>query len=120
MLYLTEEEIGIEDGVNAPSKKFLIKAQDKVDELTYNRIVYIGFERLTEYQQKNIKKNMLKLAEYYEELDKTGVEGNISSYTVLDISVTLDSEKNKEDYREGIPKSIYKDLMKTGLMTRRM
>lgn len=117
-LYLTEKEREeFEGGENLPLN-FYLKAQDKIDELTFNRVAYKGFENLTEFQKNNIKKNLYRLAKHFQIVEQEGNAGNIASYSVLDISVTLDTSKTDEE--QGIPKEIYNDLAKTGLMVRRL
>ena len=44
--------------------KNLKLAQEKIDSITYNRIVAIGFDNLTEFQQEKIKDAICYQAEY--------------------------------------------------------
>lgn len=44
--------------------KALERASDQVDILTYNRIVGIGFDRLTEFQQERVKKAVCQHADF--------------------------------------------------------
>lgn len=51
----------IEEG--ALSKR-LERASDEIDSLTFNRIVARGFDNLTDFQQKNIKKAVCRHADF--------------------------------------------------------
>lgn len=45
-------------------ERALSRASDQIDSLTYNRIVARGFEKLTPFQQKNIKKAVCLQADF--------------------------------------------------------
>lgn len=45
-------------------KKALSRASDQIDSLTYNRIVAIGFDNLTQFQQKNVKKAVCQQSDF--------------------------------------------------------
>ena len=45
-------------------EKALSKASDQIDSLTYNRIVAIGFDNLTAFQQENVKKAVCEQADF--------------------------------------------------------
>ena len=79
----------------------LTLASQKIDEITYNRIVAIGFDRLTEFQKDKIKQAVCYQANY---IIENGIESSdISSYSILDISIstgekkTLAAQKNMSD-----------------------
>lgn len=95
--------------------KFLKLASNKIDTLTFNRIVYLGFDNLTEFQKNHIKDAICYQAEYMYE---NGVEtSNLKSYSVLDISVSI-NEKKTVASRYGASEVAYDLLEKTGLMCR--
>lgn len=95
--------------------KYLRIASEKIDTLTFNRIVYLGFDNLTEFQKNHIKDAICYQAEYSYE---NGVEpSNLKSYSVLDISVTLDDKKTVSG-KYGASEVAYDLLEKTGLMCR--
>ncbi len=78
-------------------EEYLELSQEKIDSITYNRIVAIGFNNLTEFQKEKISKAICFQAEY---IFNNGYNDennrNISSYSVLDISVSVDnSDSNK-------------------------
>ena len=99
-------------------EKYLELAQEKIDSITYNRIVAIGFNNLTEFQKEKISKAICYQAEY---IFKNGYNDednrDISSYSVLDISVSVDnSSSNKTKAQKLNMSEIAYDLVhKTGL-----
>lgn len=99
-------------------EKYLELAQEKIDSITYNRIVAIGFDNLTEFQREKISKAICYQAEY---IFKNGYNDednrDISSYSVLDISVSVDnSSSNKTKAQKLNMSEIAYDLVcKTGL-----
>ena len=71
-------------------ENFLELAQEKIDSITYNRIVALGFENLTEFQRNKISKAICYQAEYIAENGYNNEnKSDISSYNVLDISINL-------------------------------
>lgn len=96
-------------------EKYLRLASEKIDTLTFNRIVYLGFDNLTEFQKDHIKDAICYQAEYIYE---NGVNAsNLKSYSVLDISVSVDEKKTVAG-RYGASEVAYDLLEKTGLMCR--
>lgn len=99
-------------------EKYLELAQEKIDSITYNRIVAIGFDNLTEFQREKISKAICYQAEY---IFKNGYNDednrDISSYSVLDISVSVNnSSSNKTKAQKLNMSEIAYDLVrKTGL-----
>ena len=99
-------------------ERYLELAQEKIDSITYNRIVAIGFDNLTEFQKEKINKAICYQAEY---IFKNGYNDednrDISSYSVLDISVSVDnSNSNKTKAQRLNMSEIAYDLVhKTGL-----
>ena len=99
-------------------KKYLELAQEKIDSITYNRIVAIGFNNLTEFQKEKISEAICYQAEY---IFKNGYNDednrDISSYSVLDISVSVDnSSSNKTKAQKlNMSEKAYDYVHKTGL-----
>lgn len=99
-------------------EEYLELSQEKIDSITYNRIVAMGFENLTEFQKEKISKAICYQAEY---IYKNGYNDednkDISSYSVLDISVSVDnSNSNKTKAQKLNMSEIAYDLVhKTGL-----
>lgn len=107
-------------GKNIPDEdieKYLELAQEKIDSITYNRIVAIGFENLTEFQKEKISKAICYQAEYiFQNGYNDENNRDISSYSVLDISVSVDNSNNKTIAQKVNMSEIAYDLVhKTGL-----
>ena len=101
-------------------KRHLKIAQEKIDSITHNRIVRIGFEKLTEFQKQKIKEAVCAQADYiYENGYNNENNSDVLSYKVLDISVNMDnSNKTKTTADElGMSNYAYDCLLKTGLAT---
>ena len=103
--------------------RYLQEASEKIDSITFNRIVARGFDNLTQFQQEKVQMAVCYQAEYiykngYNNEDK---EDDITSYSVLDISVNVkdksDSEKTQAE-KEYMSEKAYDLINKTGLMTR--
>ena len=90
----------------------------KIDSITYNRIVAIGFKNLTEFQQDRISRAICYQAEY---IFKNGYNNednrDISSYTVLDISVSVDNSKENKTKAQklNMSENAYDLVHQTGL-----
>lgn len=108
-------------GVKLPDdkiEKYLKLAQEKIDSITFNRIVAIGFDNLTEFQKEKIKEAICYQAEYiFENGYNNENNRDISSYSVLDISVSKDnSDSNKTlAERNNMSEMAYDYINKTGL-----
>ncbi len=99
-------------------EKYLKKSQEKIDSITCNRIVRIGFDNLTSFQQEKIKEAICIQADYINEHGYNDKDDNdISSYSVLDISVSVkdDSSKNTMAKRLHVDEEAYDLVHKTGL-----
>lgn len=96
----------------------LEEAQEKIDEATFNRIVGISFENLTPFRQEKIKKAMCYQIDYISRNGNDDDTDDISSYSVLDISVTVDSKSKKEANKLNMSSMAYSLLKKTGLTNR--
>ena len=122
LLYVNEEYYtDVFEGNVLPDEdieKYLELAQEKIDSITYNRIVAIGFENLTEFQKDKISKAICYQAEYifrngYNDEDNR----DISSYSVLDISVSVDNSNDNKTIAQKLNMSemAYDLVHKTGL-----
>ena len=93
-------------------KKYLELAQEKIDSITFNRIVRIGFDNLTDFQKEKVQKAMCYQAEY---IFENGTEtSNIASYSVLDINVSV-GNKNTPASLNHMSEIAYDLIHKTGL-----
>lgn len=119
--YITKEYYtDIFKGTAVPSEeveKYLELAEEKINDITFNRIVKIGFNNLTSFQQENIQKAICKQAEYYFE---NGINSfsSVSSYSVLDITVNVDNSSKTEAQKAGMCEFAYMYINKTGLASR--
>ena len=99
-------------------EKYLKLAQEKIDSITFNRIVAIGFNNLTEFQRGKISKAICYQADYiFQNGYNDENNRNISSYSVLDISVSVDNSNDNKTIAQKLNMSeIAYDLVhKTGL-----
>lgn len=121
-LYVNEKYYSDEfSGVKLPDdeiEKYLKLAQEKIDSITFNRIVAIGFDNLTEFQKEKIKEAICYQAEYiFENGYNNENNRDISSYSVLDISVSKDNSSNNKTLaeRNNMSEMAYDYINKTGL-----
>lgn len=95
-------------------EKYLLIAQEKIDDITFNRIVHIGFDNLTDFQKDCVSKAICYQAEYYFENGINSMSG-VSSYSVLDISVNVDKTHESEAQKKGMSDFAYMSIKKSGL-----
>lgn len=121
-LYVNEKYYSDEfSGVKLPDdkiEKYLKLAQEKIDSITFNRIVAIGFDNLTEFQKEKIKEAICYQAEYiFENGYNNENNRDISSYSVLDISVSKDNSGSNKTLaeRNNMSEIAYDYISKTGL-----
>lgn len=121
-LYVSEKYYSNEfNGVKLPddeTEKCLKLAQEKIDSITFNRIVAIGFDNLTEFQKEKIKEAICYQAEYiFENGYNNENNRDISSYSVLDISVSKDNSNSNKTIaqKENMSEIAYDCIHKTGL-----
>lgn len=93
----------------------LTKASRHIDILTYNRIVAVGFDKLTAFQQAVIKEVCCELAEFeYENSDL--INSVLQSYSINGVSMTFGNSWNiKVISGVAMPMDLYKRLLSTGL-----
>lgn len=102
--------------------RYLELAQEKIDSITFNRIVAIGFDKLTPFQKEKISKAICYQAEHIFEYGYNDAEKqDVSSYSVLDISVSVKEKTNAEKTKaekENMNEIAYDLVNKTGLSSR--
>lgn len=100
--------------------KYLELAQEKIDSITKNRIVYIGFDKLTTFQQDKIKKAICYEAEHIFNNGYNNENSNeINSYSVLDININVKENNTQTQAKTLNMSEIAYDLInKTGLSVR--
>lgn len=95
----------------------LEQAQEKIDSITFNRIVKNGFEKLTEFQKEKVSKAICTQADYiYKHGYNDEEDSDISSYSVLDISVSV-SDNNTQTIakKHHMSERAYDLISQTGL-----
>ncbi len=95
--------------------KLLLLAEEKINSISKNRIVGIGFDNLTEFQKEKVE---LATAFQIQYLLENGLEDDdLSGYSVLDISINVD--KNNESISKKLHMSsiAYTYMQDTGLCT---
>ena len=102
---------------NDKVESMLKEAQEKIDSITYNRIVGIGFDNLTEFQKEKVRDAICTQADYiYEHGYNDENDADISSYNVLDISVNVDRNNKETSAKKAHMSERAYDLIKqTGL-----
>ena len=103
----------------ADVEKALEKASRHIDTLTYNRIVGIGFDNLTEYQQGIIKECECLMADWETE-NADYINSMLSSYSLNGASMSFTGQSASATVVSGVAVSreIYSHLQKCGLCTR--
>ena len=104
---------------DADAEKALEKASRHIDTLTYNRIVGIGFDNLTEYQQGIIKECECLMADW--ETENTDyINSMLSSYSLNGASMSFTGQSASATVVSGVAVSreIYSHLQKCGLCIR--
>ncbi len=93
---------------------YLKLAQEKIDDITFNRIVGIGFDNLTDFQKECVRKAICYQAEYY---FANGINSmsNVSSFSVLDISINVDKSTQTEAEKKDMNELAYINIKKSGL-----
>lgn len=115
--YYSDEFMGVKLP-NDEIEKYLKLAQEKIDSITFNRIVAIGFDNLTEFQKEKIKEAICYQAEYiFENGYNNENNRDISSYSVLDISVSKDNSGSNKTLaeRNNMSEIAYDYISETGL-----
>jgi hypothetical protein len=96
--------------------KKLKRASEQIDNLTYNRIVSIGFDNLTELQKDKIKKAVCIHAEFIEQYGSY-IDTPLSGFSAGSVSVSFNAQKVN-----GITttQEVLNLLKQTGLTCRRL
>ena len=97
------------------AEKALNKASRHIDTLTYNRIVGIGFENLTEFQQVIIKECACLMADWETE-NADYIDSMLSSYSLNGASMSFTGNSASAVVTNGVAVSrdIYSHLQKCG------
>lgn len=100
-------------------EKALQQASRHIDTLTYNRIVAIGFDNLTDFQQGVIKECACLMADWETE-NAEYIDCMLSSYSLNGASMAFTGDSASATVKNGVAVSrdIYSHLQKCGLCTR--
>lgn len=104
---------------NTEIEKALNQASRHIDTLTYNRVVAVGFDNLTDYQQSIIKECVCLLADWESE-NADYITNLLSSYSLNGASMSFSGNSATAKVVNGIAisREIYSHLSKCGLCTR--
>lgn len=102
--------------LQGPIDKKLKRASEQIDNLTYNRIVSIGFDNLTKHQREKIKKAICIHAEFIEQYGSY-IDTPLSGFSAGSVSVSFNAQKVN-----GITttQEVLNLLKQTGLTCRRL
>lgn len=115
-MYLNPDEY-IGDIPSEQLEKQLSDACRTVDSLTFNRIVKLGFENLTEFQQGIIRDAVAKQADFtYDNAEL--LDSPLSSYSISGVSMSFDTSKVLNIGGVTTTREVYGLLMQTGLCYR--
>ena len=105
---------------SADIAKKLIQASRHIDTLTFNRIVNVGFDNLTEFQQEIVKEAACRQADFeYENAEL--IESVLQSYSINGVSMEFGNGWNvKIENGVVMRKDLYQLLSQTGLCCRVM
>ena len=103
----------------ADAEKALSKASRHIDTLTFNRIVGIGFDNLTDYQQGIIKECECMMADWETE-NADYIDSMLTSYSLNGASMSFTGSSAGAALVDGIvvSRDIYSHLQKCGLTSR--
>lgn len=104
---------------DADAEKALRKASRHIDALTFNRIVGMGFDNLTEYQQGIIKECACLMADWETE-NADYINSMLTSYSLNGASMSFSGSSAGAVLVDGIvvSRDIYSHLQKCGFTTR--
>ena len=99
----------------------LSDASRHIDSLTFNRILGIGYDNLTEFQKEILSLVCLKQAEFEYENEEI-LQSILSSYSINGVSMGLDTGGWNVFVQNGIvmKRDVYDLLKQTGLCCRRI
>jgi len=92
----------------------LMRASALVDALTHNRIVAVGFENLTGFQQKAVRKACCLIVDG--QADSASPNADIESFMMQDMRINMRKRNVRPWEAAGIGVWAWTTLMQTGLM----
>lgn len=99
-------------------EKRLKKASRHVDILTFNRIISVGFDNLTDFQKDIIQEVVCELAEFEYENEEL-INSVLQSYSINGVSFSIGNSQNVR-IQDGVVilNDLYSILQQTGLCCR--
>jgi hypothetical protein len=99
--------------------KALKQASRHIDTLTYNRIVGVGFDKLTPFQQSIVKESVCMMADF-EHNNASMINSLVNSYSINGASISFSGECANCQLTNGVivQKDTYAYLAQTGLTCR--
>lgn len=106
---------------DSDAEKALRQAERHIDTLTYNRIVAVGFNNLTEYQQGIVRECACLMADWEME-NADYINSMLSSYSLNGASMSFTGQSASAFVTSGVvvSREIYSHLQKCGLCTKRL
>lgn len=117
MSYVNEEYYNNFSGtITEKTSSKLEKATDQINSLTYNRIIGLGFDNLTEFQKDKVKKAICIHADFVEQYGEY-INMPLSGFSAGSISLNLNAQKIN-----GVTttQEVLNYLSQTGLTCRRL
>ena len=98
------------------AERALEQASTHIDILTYRRIVGVGFENLTPFQQDTVKEVCCMMADF-ESANASMINSLINSYSINGASISFSGESANCQLVNGVvvQKDVYDYLSQTGL-----
>ena len=97
------------------AKKYIELASFDIDNLTFNRINKIGFDNLTEFQKKKIKKVVMLQTDFRSD-NEDWLNSPISQYSINGVNINYGNSKTISVINGVfIPTNIFSILKQTGL-----
>lgn len=97
--------------------KMLEQASDEVDALCYGRIRKIGFENLTEFQQKKVKKAVCYHAAFLSAYGET-LSSPLASYGINGVSMSFSTDRTVTQGGVTTVNTVMTQLRQSGLAAR--
>lgn len=115
MSYLTNAQIENFSGDIRIPEYIISKTDSAIDVLTYSRINAIGFENLTEFQQRIVNECAVEIAKFILE-NKEIFDTPLSAYSINGVSMQFNFNKTVHCSNGVIvPETAYRKLMSTNL-----
>ena len=96
------------------ANKYIQYATDAIDALTFNRIVRIGVDNLTEFQKDKVKRCAFWIAEFFCENEDL-VKSYVQSYSINGVTASIGGDNLHCESGVVVPSVAYSILAQTGL-----